>query len=384
MKKSRKLLSVVLAVMMLATCFSMMASAYTYEPGLTTGEIKLITEASATTVEPGDTVTFSLKIDPGTQTNLSAFNNVIFYNEDQLSPVGSSAPEFRTWQGDCATSFANPNAAWNPNFPLDQVAKWLTEEEQEYFTGAIQITGSALSAAYRWNPAAGETYMTFQMTVADSVQPGEQIWIGLHEAAYERGAAMLAINGVRQQNSVFDLTNSMVKLTVASDEPAGPVVAKSKSQVKMTATSETTVADAFTFRVISTISTSDWDTYFANTAAGGDTNAIQKLGFVAYKGTEGFDMDTAKAVAQGTPAEGYDVAWTDYVQQTGSSYDFGARLEITSAETRSDVTYVGVVEYLDADGTTAYAFYDAAQQALLNTNYDTIVESYLREFPYGA
>ncbi len=169
-------------------------------------------------------------------------------------------------------------------------------------------------------------------------------------------------------------------------EQAGPVVAKSRAQVKMTATSETTVADAFLFRVISTITDADWDAYFANTAAGGDTSAIQRLGFVAYKGTEGFDMETAKAVAQGTVTEGYDVAWTDYVQKADDSSDayFGARLEITGADTRSDVTYVGVVEYLDADGTTAYAFYDAAEQALLNTNYDNIVADYLARYPYGA
>lgn len=384
MKKSRKLLSVVLAVMMLATCFSMMASAYTYEPGLTTGEIKLITEASATTVNPGDTVTFSVKIDPGTQTNLSAFNLVISYNNTQLSPVGTTPATFRTWQGDCAASFANPNASGNMKFPVAQLANYFTAEEQEYLNAAIQVTGSSTSSASRWNPAANETFVTFQMTVADSVQPGEQIWIGLHEAAYERGAAMLAINGVRQQNSVFDLTNSMCMMTVASDEPAGPVVAKSRSQVKMTATSDTTVADAFTFRVISTITDADWDTYFANTAAGGDTSAIQRLGFVAYKGTDGFDMETAKAVAQGTATEGYEVAWTDYVQKADDSSDayFGARLEITSEATRSDVTYVGVVEYLNADGRTAYAFYDAAEQALLHTNYDAIAADYLAAYPF--
>lgn len=169
-------------------------------------------------------------------------------------------------------------------------------------------------------------------------------------------------------------------------EAAGPVVAKSRSQVKMTATSDTTVADAFTFRVISTITDADWDAYFANTAAGGDTDAIQRLGFVAYKGTDGFDMETAKAVAQGSATEGYEVAWTDYVQKADDSSDayFGARLEITSAETRADVTYVGVVEYLNADGTTAYAFYDAAEQALLNTNYDTIVADYLATYPYAG
>ena len=169
-------------------------------------------------------------------------------------------------------------------------------------------------------------------------------------------------------------------------EQEGPVVAKSRAQVKMTVTSKTTVAEDFMFRVISTITDADWDTYFANTAAGGDTNAIQRLGFVAYRGTDGFDMETAQAVAQGTATEGYEVAWTNYIQKTSDTADayFGARLEITSEATRSDVTYVGVVEYLDADGRTAYAFYDAAEQALLHTNYDTIAADYLARYPYGA
>ena len=174
--------------------------------------------------------------------------------------------------------------------------------------------------------------------------------------------------------------------TATALEQAGPVVAKSVSQVKMTVTSETTVAEDFMFRVISTITDADWDAYFANTAAGGGTNAIQRLGFVAYKGTEGFSMETAQAVAQGTAAEGYEVAWTNYIQKTSDTADayFGARLEITSEATRSDLTYVGVVEYLNADGRTAYAFYDAAEQALLHTNYDAIAEDYLAAYPYAG
>ena len=384
MKKSRKILSVVLAVIMLATCFSMMASAYTYVPSLTSGDIKFITEADKTTVEPGDVVTFSLKIDTA-RLPLAGFNAVVVFNGDQLSPVGSTVTEWRTWQGDCAASFANPNASGNMNFPVAQLANYFTEEEKAYFTKACMMAGTALSSTYRWNPESRETYATFQMTVSENVQPGEEIWIGTHDATYLRGAAAINVDTQRQPTSAYDLTESMVKLTVASAEE-GPVVAKSRSQVKMTATSDTTVADAFTFRVISTITDADWDAYFANTAAGGDTNAIQRLGFVAYKGTAGFDMETAQAVAQGTATEGYDVAWTDYVQKADDSSDayFGARLEITSAETRADVTYVGVVEYLDAEGQTAYAFYDAAEKALLNSDYDNIVANYLTRYPYGA
>lgn len=385
MKKSRRIFSVVLAVIMLATCFSVLANAYTYAPTLTTGDIKFITEANKTTVEPGDVVTFSLKIDSA-RLPLAGFNSLVLFNADQLSPVGSTITEFRTWQGDCAASYANPNASGNMNFPMNQLTSYLSSEEQAYFTRGIQIVGTATSSKYRWNPEPRETYVTFQMTVSDSVQPGDEIWIGIHEAGFLRNVSAINVDTQRQPNSAYDLTESMCKLTVASEEPAGPVVAKSKSEVKMTPNSATTVEDAFLFRVTSTITDADWDKYFANTEAGGN-NAITSLGFVAYKGTEGFNMETAKAVAMGTSDDpNYYVDTTDYVQKADDTSDayFGAIIQITSAETRSDATYIAYVEYTDAEGATQYAFYDAAQTALLDTNYDTIVSSYLAEFPYAG
>lgn len=384
MKKSRRIFSVVLAVIMLATCFSVLANAYTYAPTLTTGDIKFITEADKTTVEPGDVVTFSLKIDSA-RLPLAGFNSLVLFNADQLSPVGSTITEFRTWQGDCAASYANPNASGNMNFPMNQLTSYLSSEEQAYFTRGIQIVGTATSSTYRWNPEPRETYVTFQMTVSDSVQPGDEIWIGIHEAGFLRNVSAINVDTQRQPNSAYDLTESMCKLTVASEEPAGPVVAKSKAEVKMTPNSPTTVEDAFQFRVTSKITDADWDTYFSNTAAGGN-NAITKLGFVAYKGTAGFDLETAKSVAKGGTVAGYDKAETTYVQKETDSSDayFGAIIQITSAETRSDATYIAYVEYTDAEGATQYAFYDAAQTALLDTNYQTIVESYLAAYPFAG
>lgn len=396
MTKRNKLLSVVMALLLMA-CTVLSVGAYTYAPETaTSGSIVITTTASETTVQPGDTVTFNITIDPGTQSDkfydFVGSGTLILFNRDQLTPVGSTILEFRTYEGQHLATYANPNSpAGNMDMPMTALTRFLTAEEQEYLTRAIMVSNSSTSTANRWNPVPGESMMSFKMTVSEDVQPGEEIWVGLHECGFEGGQSFFSYYGantriLRPALTDYNLTNSMVKLTVAGAEAEGPAVAKSRSQVKMTATSDTTVADAFTFRVISTITDADWDAYFANTAAGGDTSAIQRLGFVAYKGTDGFDMETAKAVAQGTATEGYDVAWTDYVQKADDSSDayFGARLEITGADTRCDVTYVGVVEYLNADGTTAYAFYDAAEQALLNTNYDTIVADYLARYPYGA
>lgn len=398
MVKIRKVISVLLAVVMLCACVVVSAGAYSYSPTYTTGKFKVITQADKTTVKPGDVVTLSLIIDPGDKSDLGAGGYVVNYNSAQLTPCDAegnptnSNTAFRTWQ--------NSAAVWNKdeatvNFTMSPTAfTSFTAEEKAYFDKAIMIAGQVDSIGGQvntvgngWNPVAGETVLTYTMKVSDSVAPGEVIWVGLHQAGFTRGTTyFMQCGGTRFANTEYDLTNSMTYLTVASDEPAGPVVAKSKSEVKMTPNSATTVEDAFQFRVTSVITDADWDTYFANTEAGGN-NAITKLGFVAYKGTDGFNMDTAKAVAMGTTTDAnYDVATTDYVQKADDSSDayFGAIIKITSAETRSDATYIAYVEYTDAEGATQYAFYDAAQTALLNTNYQSIVDSYLAAYPFAG
>ena len=169
----------------------------------------------------------------------------------------------------------------------------------------------------------------------------------------------------------------------------GPVVEKSKAQVKMTRTSATTVAERFQFRVISKISDADWNAYFANTGSNdpqaAQKNAITELGFVVYKGIQGFDMETAQAAAKAGHDQGdYTVATTNYIRHIdGSDAEFAARIEITSLASNSDVTYIAFVKYLDADGKEAYAFYETAGTALLSANYDNIVSAYLAAFPFG-
>ena len=169
----------------------------------------------------------------------------------------------------------------------------------------------------------------------------------------------------------------------------GPVVEKSKAQVKMTRTSATAVAERFQFRVISKISDADWNAYFANTGSSdpqaAQKNAITELGFVVYKGIQGFDMETARAAAKAGHDQGdYTVATTNYIRHIdGSDAEFAVRIEITSLASNSDVTYIAFVKYLDADGKEAYAFYETAGTALLSANYDSIVSAYLAAFPFG-
>ena len=388
MNRTKKVLSVLLAVVMLVSC--MAVSVFAVPADGKEVAYRLVTDKEW--YNPGDTITFTLYVDVRDFDVAYGAGSFYFsYDSAYLAPEVTN----RQFVGDM---IYKPAGAVTSSAAVHNGIKNALAETGEdalynasFVVAGIWDTDSGVPSADGFKFTSADTpQITFQMKVSETAEVGSVGYLGMSQAALNvtgRGAYLSYAGGrTRVPADSFDLSQAIAYFNIGEPAAAGPVVAKSRAQVKMTPTSETTVADAFTFRVISTITDADWDAYFANTAAGGDTSAIQRLGFVAYKGTAGFDMETAKAVAQGTATEGYDVAWTDYVQKADDSSDayFGARLEIMSAETRSDVTYVGVVEYLNADGTTAYAFYDAAEQALLNTNYDTIVEDYLATYPYEA
>lgn len=405
MAKAKKILALLLSVIMLIAAFSTAVSAaYTsYTPTLTSGDLKIILRSDKTEVNPGDTVTFDMFVDT-TLTDLGTAQFVVSYNSAQAAPGAAAIADMRTFNDVWAYWF-DPASAGNTNLAgtialatataYDNKTKInASAEDKAYFDKGVMIgtkanTGNGVTntVGNGWNADPSVSVLTFTMKIKDTVTPGEKIFIGYHSQSWTGKAPKAYIaqaGGAKVQYTNCDLSEAMVELTVAS---AGPAVAKSKAQVKMTPNSATTVEDAFSFRVTSVITKADWDTYFANSAdASATTNAIKSVGFVAYKGTTGFNLDTAKAVAQGTPAAGYDVATTDYIQKVDDASDayFGCRLNITSAAARSDVTYVAFVQYVDGTGAPAYAFYEAEQTALLNTNYDTIVSNYLAAYPYAG
>lgn len=369
----RKVLSVIMAVVMMISCFALMASAYTYSPSLTTGEVKISAIADKTTVSPGDTVKITMTIDPGSKTDWAAFGNTIVYNGEQLTPVGSKITEFRTWEGDCAASFANPNAAGNMNFDTAKLLKdQMTAEELAYFNKGIMILGSATSSRKRWAPAAGEAYLSFSMTVSDSVKPGDEIWVGAHNATFVRGTTYFALGSKRMANTEYDLTNSMVKLTVAGAEPSY-AVAKYKTQVKFTGDKTTAPDDLFQFRLTSVITAADF------AAMNSNGNTIKSVGFIAANTGAADAADAKAAVEKGTALpSAWKAASTDYVSQANASSDayFGAIVKnISHASQATDIDCIAYVCY--NDGTADhYVWYSAAVTAKVASGYDAAVAAW--------
>lgn len=369
----RKVLSVIMAVVMMISCFALMASAYTYSPSLTTGEVKISATADKTTVSPGDTVKITMTIDPGSKTDWAAFGNTIVYNGEQLTPVGSKITEFRTWEGDCAASFANPNAAGNMNFDTAKMLKaQMTADELAYFNKGIMILGSATSSAKRWAPKAGEAYLSFKMTVSDSVKPGDEIWIGAHNATFVRGTTYFALGSKRMANTEYDLTNSMVKLTVAG-AGSSYAVAKYKTQVKFTGDKTTAPDDLFQFRLTSVITAADF------AAMNSNGNTIKSVGFIAANTGAADAADAKAAVEKGTALpSAWKAASTDYVSQASASSDayFGAIIKnISHASQATDIDCIAYVCYNDG-AADYYVWYSAAVTAKVASGYDAAVAAW--------
>lgn len=361
----------------------------------------------------GETVTVKLfmRLAEADQLNGAAItfavNSALF---DTAENVADTVKTTATLSDNAATLFKVPSDfqwAWLSGTPLTRLTAANTAEENQLydsylkFSFARDMNGSHENAGVTTKGLPGseinadeQPLIQFQLKLKDSIANGTPVNVaitsGTINAKPAQATASLFVNGATRATNTaataFDVSAAVASATVGAVAPAGPVLTKASSQVKMTATSASTVADAFQFRVISSISAADWDTYFANTGKVGATaNAITNVGFVAYKGTAGFNLDTAKGVVAGTPAAGYDVATTDYIQHVnGSDAQFGCLLKITSAETRSDVTYIAFAQYLDAEGAPQVLFYADSYQALLNSNYTGIVGLYLQSFPYAG
>lgn len=252
-----------------------------------------------------------------------------------------------------------------------------------YATWAVNFTDSYMTLSggdYNGlnSPMSGkQMVLSWYMGVKEGVEPGNYE-VGFNAKQFAR------LTGTYDSEDTVESINASHLKSITKDQvtynnaivtigEAGPAVTKSNAEVKMVLNAEKNAVDfsadkAFQFRVTSSISEEDWNTYF-----GGNGQNINAVGFVAYNGDGAFDMETAKSVAKGGSAAGYTAATTDYIQKVdGQPANFGARIDFTARENVKDVTYIAFVQY----DTDQFAFYDTSFDADLNSNYDEIVSQY--------
>ena len=249
---------------------------------------------------------------------------------------------------------------------------WMVDFTDSYMT----LSGGTMNG-YDSPTSGRQMVLSWYMRLKDDVAPGSYEvgfnakqfarLTGTYNTMYAVESDLVGVNKWSIAPEHVTYTNAVVKVG-----EAGPAVTKTQAEVKMTLNEEKTAVDyaaaPFQFRVISSISEDDWNTYF-----NGDGSNINSVGFVAYKGDGAFDMETAKSVAMGGSAADYQAAKTDYIQKVdGQPANFGARIDFTARENVKDVTYIAFVQY----DTDQYAFYDTSFDADLNSNYDDIVSQY--------
>lgn len=399
LKTSKKVISIILAVVLAFSVMSVAAFA-AFDSSTQKLGLVLVPDKDLTKLAPGDEVTFTMYCDVADfNTLFGAYKIPVFFD-----PAVYTADNAYTLHNDFAKFYksASTTTIVTTAAAVSKLAGYASNLDTARHKAFVNFLGAAdtglgvtAAGGYKMTPAeAGGTRtgaeLSFKMTVkadADLVNGNTDVVIP-DAFSYTSGMYFKTTNGTKTTN----LTNAQVNTEAANamannPAPAGPVVAKAKSQVKMTATSATTVADEFSFRVISKISDSDWDTYFKNTGvAGATTDYITAVGMVAYKGTAAFDAETAKKVVAGTPANDYSAAKTDYISKANDTADaqFGAIINAKHSTLTNDVTYMGFVQYVDASGNAQTIFYETAGTAALSTNYDTIVNNYLTAYPYAA
>lgn len=232
--------------------------------------------------------------------------------------------------------------------------------------------------ALMFNCASEKPVFSFYLQKLDTAADGD----------YEVGI----IDGCKVPTVVYDTSNAVdtmasadgAKATISvqnatitlGSAAAVPALTAAGRQVKMDVADGAVVKGTEQLRVVSSISNDDWNKYFANTTDEAATaNKLLEVGIVATQGA--FDMTAAQDAAKlGKGVHGdYTVATTDYIQNTGSDYRFGARIEYQTNV--FNTTYVAFAKYLNAEGAEAYVFYDTSCALAFATDYDTITATYI-------
>lgn len=401
LKTSKKVLSVVLALVLVLSTLTVCSFAAFDSSTQKLGFI-LVPDKDLTKVQNGDKVTFTLYLDVADFSQYVTVGKLLFLYDSSAYSVDNSYTnlnDFAKFYKD-GTATALPSTSttnWNKLIAgttqdisaFDKAYVWsgaadTTKDWDEDGTGNTAKQGYALTQEDGTRTPAE---LQFTFTVLDNTKTLD-VMICNNFATKSTLQYFKTTDGTTQTNlDQGEVNTELASAMVNNPAAAGPAVTKAKSQVKMTPVSATTVADEFSFRVISTITDADWDAYFANTGvADASTSYITAVGLVAYKGSAAFDADTAKAVVAGTPANDYAAATTDYICKAGDDADatFGAVIKLAHSTLANDITYMGFVQYVDASGNAQTIFYETAGTAALSSNYDAIVSSYLTAYPFAA
>lgn len=383
----KKISAVVLALVLCLSVIVVPASAAKVNLG--SAKMAFSLEWDKASYSAGDTAYLSIYMDAADDLSLYTgsfiigLNSAVFKQADNpIADVKANAvtgDTFATyWKG------ADTNLSWLAANVVTRVKNANTAEENEKFDQYLKMTAARNSAGSHENVqntkdgfhgnefVADEPIMTIALKVAEDVPNGTAV-----EAAMTSGS--LTVTPVQTSwlsytdpgNATttkaiaaadIDVSQTVIAATVG-EAAAASIIKDGGSNIRFRGIGQNgTAADytgeGFDVRTVATISEADFKAKFTD-----DATAIEKItdiGFVyaAKSKVATFDVATAKAVAQGTAAEGYVKAPVNYIQHEADGADYRFTCLIKNIPDADQTDAVSALAYVCFNG--EYIFADAA------------------------
>lgn len=364
----KKVFSVALALVMILSCVSVMASAVT-----TNAVLEVSVVPTQNTYKKGDIVTFEVFYEESDETEGLGSPDIIGFGYD--SSVFEPVEDLTTNKdGNAQNTYivdGYPIAAdYTPAMSAVRVLAGGSAKDQAKGWDMILHIGipSKQTSIYDFKTKAAA--FAFKLKVKEDADPNGSYTVGVSDQYHqaENVRIMDPYGGIYGSDTeAFGFTNStmfsFVDATVNVATDATSIIKDGGSNIRFRGIGQNgTAADytgeGFDVRTVATISEADFKAKFTD-----DATAIEKItdiGFVyaAKSKVATFDVATAKAVAQGTAAEGYVKAPVTCIQHAADGADYRFTCLIKNIPDADNTDAVSALAYVCFDG--EYIFADAA------------------------
>lgn len=389
LKTSKKIVSIMLAIVLVLSTVAVSAFA-AFDPSTQTIGFVIVPDKDLTKLSVGDNVKFTLYCDVADYDTVFTAGQLWFlYNSAAYSATTTykNLGDFAKYAKDnSATKINNANANWT------KITSNTTQDISAFDSAVVMPlacdtnkdwnedgTPNSVAAGFKMTAADGTRSVAqaeFTLTVLDPSQNMDVIICNAF-AAKLTNQAFKAIVGGKSTNLTADKVNVELASAMANNPAAASILKYSKAQIRfkgITATSgPSTYEGTFDVRTIAKISQADFLAKFTS-----EDNAKAKItdfGFVyaAKSKVASFDLATAKAVAEGTPAENYTKAPVKYMQHTADGADYIFTCLITPIDDADKTDGVSCLAYVCFDG--EYIYFDKVQTVDYSTLYALMPEA---------
>lgn len=363
MSNSKKILSLFIAVLMIANIFAISASALRD----TTDKIAIVTWADKTKLVAGEEVTIytSVKLPAGSSyadTKFSTFAFMMSYNNAVLTPVQTSTTDksVRAWNldydgvnGSGWFSDAMVNSAATVHNAIASTLSTTGENNlglnASLMVGCGYVVGNAAgvtaASGYSLTGGSDDYLFTLKFKVSDSLPANTTTYIGYTEAAFSKvnSCYVRLIEGGKAAPADVDLNNAMITLTDKDVAVAGTdAKVRPGTQAAPTSYISGGVLSNLDLRLEAKFDKTAFDATYAPASAGSPCQNMDEVGFIVAKTadiTSAADLTVANA--NGSTIKKQAV---NKIQDKSTYYNMVLAISgIPAADIATEYTYVAYI-----------------------------------------